>query len=100
MSSILLIEDDAWSGEAARPTQAGIETIQARRGDCNDSPTRLQPVIIPASSKEDEYLVPDCALWANRCVCKAVDLSGFCEIIRQPGLSWRLFNDTPAPVKI
>ena len=60
-----------------------------------DPRTRLLPVVILTSSKEDQDLVNGYSLGANSYVRKPVDFQQFIEAVRQLGLYWLLLNEPP-----
>jgi CheY-like chemotaxis protein len=78
------------------PKVDGLEVLRRVR---NDPRTRLQPVVILTSSKEEKDIVNGYALGANSYVRKPVDFTEFSEAIRQLGFYWLLFNETPPPIK-
>jgi CheY-like chemotaxis protein len=78
------------------PKVDGLDVLRRVR---NDPRTRLQPVVILTSSKEEKDIVAGYALGANSYVCKPVDFTEFSETIRQLGLYWLLFNESPPPAK-
>ncbi len=78
------------------PKIDGLEVLCRVR---NDPQTRLQPVVILTSSKEQKDLVDGYALGANSYVRKPVDFVEFSEAVRQLGLYWLLVNQTPPPIK-
>jgi two-component system response regulator len=77
------------------PKVDGLEVLRRIRGDPR---TRLQPVVILTSSKEESDIVTSYALGANSYVRKPVDFAEFSDAIRQLGLYWLLFNETPPPM--
>ncbi len=56
--------------------------------------TRLLPVVVLTSSREDQHLVQSYGLGANSCVRKPVDFRQFAEAVHQLGLYWLLLNET------
>lgn len=78
------------------PKVDGLEVLRRIRSDPR---TRLQPVVILTSSKEEKDIVNGYALGANSYVRKPVDFTEFSEAIRQLGFYWLLFNETPPPIK-
>ncbi len=74
------------------PRVDGIEVLRRIRGD---ERTRLLPVVILTSSREEQDLVASYSLGANSYVRKPVDFAEFLEAIRQLGLYWLRLNETP-----
>lgn len=57
--------------------------------------TKLVPVIILTSSKEEHDLITGYKSGANSYVRKPVDFNEFVEAVRNIGLYWLLINETP-----
>jgi two-component system response regulator len=74
------------------PRVDGLEVLRRLRGDQR---TRLLPVVILTSSKEERDLVNGYRLGANSYVRKPVDFGEFTEAIRQLGLYWLILNEPP-----
>jgi len=74
------------------PKIGGLDVLQAIR---NDERTRLQPVVILTSSKEDKDLAAGYTLGANSYIVKPVDFTQFSESVRQLGLYWLVINHPP-----
>jgi two-component system, response regulator len=62
-----------------------------------DPRTRLIPVVILTSSKEQQDIVQGYGLGANSYVRKPVDFQQFIESVRQLGLYWLVINERPSP---
>mgnify|MGYP001584469835 CR=1 FL=1 len=75
------------------PKVDGLEVLRRIRAD---SRTRLLPVVILTSSKEEQDLSNGYSLGANSYVRKPVDFVQFTDAVRQLGLYWLLLNE-PAP---
>lgn len=74
------------------PKVDGLEVLQALR---SDERTRLLPVVILTSSREEQDIVAGYRLGANSYVRKPVDFAEFTEAVRQLGLFWLLLNEPP-----
>ena len=78
------------------PRIDGHEVLRRIRADDR---TRLLPVVILTSSKEDEDIARGYALGANAYVRKPVDFAEFMAATKTLGLFWLLLNE-PAPSAI
>ena len=74
------------------PQIDGLEVLRQLR--TKDS-TKLLPVVILTSSKEDEDVIKGYSLGANSYVRKPVDFNHFVEAVRQLGLYWLVINQPP-----
>jgi len=74
------------------PKIGGIDVLRAVR---TDEKTKLLPVVILTSSKEDKDLIAGYSSGANGYVVKPVDFTQFSEAVRQLGLFWLLINQSP-----
>ena len=72
------------------PKLNGLEVLQRLRAD---ERTRLLPVVILTSSKEQQDLISGYRLGANSYVRKPVDFAQFVEAVRQLGLYWLILNE-------
>jgi two-component system, response regulator len=77
------------------PKIGGLEVLRRIRAD---ERTRLLPVVILTSSKEDQDLIGGYASGANSYVVKPVDFTQFAEAVRQLGMFWMLVNQPPPGV--
>jgi CheY-like chemotaxis protein len=77
------------------PKVDGLEVLRQMRAH---EATRLLPVVILTSSKEEQDVVNGYKLGANSYVPKPVDFNRFVEAVRQLGLYWLLLNLSP-PVR-
>lgn len=57
--------------------------------------TKLLPVAILTSSREDKDMVDSYKLGANSYIQKPVDFNQFVEVVRQLGLYWLVLNESP-----
>lgn len=74
------------------PKIGGLEVLHAIRGDDR---TKMIPVVILTSSKEQKDLLKGYNLGVNAFVQKPVDFEQFGEAIRQIGMFWMLINQAP-----
>ena len=74
------------------PKVDGLEVLRRVRAD---ERTKLLPVVILTSSKEQQDLVESYSLGANSYVRKPVDFNQFVEAVRQLGLYWLVLNEPP-----
>ena len=74
------------------PRIDGLQVLQSLRA--NDR-TKLLPVVILTSSKEEQDLFNGYSLGANSYIRKPVDFSQFMEAVRQLGLYWLVLNESP-----
>jgi two-component system response regulator len=74
------------------PRVDGLEVLRRIRAD---ERTRLLPVVILTSSKEQRDLVEGYGRGANSYIRKPVDFGQFVEAVRQLGLYWLVLNESP-----
>lgn len=77
------------------PKIDGMEVLKRMR---QDERTRLLPVVILTSSREEQDLVRSYELGANSYVRKPVDFQQFCKAARELGRYWLLVNEPPFSV--
>ena len=78
------------------PKIDGLEVLRRLRAD---ERTKLLPVVIVTSSKEERDMLNGYKLGANSYVRKPVDFVQFSEAVRQLGLYWLLLNEPPPPIR-
>ncbi len=74
------------------PRLDGREVLKAVRAD---ERTRLIPVVILTSSKEEQDMIQSYSLGANSYVRKPVDFAEFVEAVRVLGIYWLMMNQAP-----
>jgi two-component system response regulator len=74
------------------PKVDGLEVLKQIRSHDH---TRLVPVVILTSSREETDLVAGYGSGANSYVRKPVDFDQFSESVRQLGLYWLVVNESP-----
>ena len=79
------------------PKIDGLEVLRRVRAD---ESTRLLPVVILTSSKEERDMIESYSLGANSYIRKPVDFIQFGEAVQQLGLYWLVLNIAPPRVRI
>jgi two-component system, response regulator len=74
------------------PKLDGLQVLARLRAN---ERTKLVPVVILTSSKEEQDLIISYKSGANSYVRKPVDFGQFVEAVRQIGLYWLLINESP-----
>jgi two-component system response regulator len=74
------------------PKIDGLDVLRRVRAE---ERTRLLPVVILTSSREERDIIDGYSLGANSYVRKPVDFTQFTEAVRQLGLYWLLLNESP-----
>lgn len=74
------------------PKVDGLEVLRRVRAD---ERTRLLPVVILTSSREEQDLMTGYRLGCNSYVRKPVNFDEFVEAARQLGLYWLVLNESP-----
>jgi two-component system, response regulator len=75
------------------PKINGIEVLGKVK---SDSRTKVIPVVILTSSKENPDIKKCYALGANSYIVKPVNFEGFAQAIKNLGFYWLLLNQSPA----
>jgi two-component system response regulator len=75
------------------PKVSGVEVLRRMRAD---ERTRLLPVVIMTSSREDSDVIESYKLGANSYVVKPVGFENFAEAVASMGFYWLLLNQPPA----
>ncbi len=79
------------------PKISGLEVLRRLR---DDERTKLLPIVVLTSSKEDRDLNESYRLGANSYIRKPVDFSQFSEAIKQLGLYWLVLNEAPPAMDV
>ncbi len=74
------------------PKVDGLEVLKAMKSDPR---TRIIPVVVLTSSKEESDIVESYKLGVNSYIVKPVDFDKFVESVRTLGFYWLLFNQGP-----
>lgn len=74
------------------PKIGGLEVLRRLKAEPR---TRLIPIIILTSSREERDVVEGYSNGANSYIRKPVDFSQFTEAVRQLGLYWLILNEPP-----
>lgn len=79
------------------PKVDGIEVLRQVKGDPR---TKMIPVVILTSSREERDVVNGYALGVNSYIQKPVDFDQFRDVVKQIGLYWAVVNEPPPNVKL
>jgi len=74
------------------PKVNGLEVLRALK---QDERTRVIPVVVVTSSREDPDIKTAYGLGANSYVVKPVEFDAFAEAVSSLGLYWLLVNQPP-----
>ena len=78
------------------PKINGLEVLRRMRADPR---TKLLPVVIFSSSKEEQDIIEGYRLGANSYISKPVDVEQFLKAVANLGLYWLLLNDAPPTLR-
>lgn len=76
------------------PRINGVEVLRRVR---DDERTKILPVVILSSSRQEEDIARSYAYGANAYVRKPVDFAEFTDAIKTLGLFWFLLSEAPPP---
>jgi len=74
-----------------------VDGLQVLRQVKSNPATRIIPVVVLTSSKEDEDMVSSYRLGVNSYLQKPVNFEQFRKMVKQLGLYWLLVNQLPSP---
>ena len=74
------------------PKLPGLEVLKRMRADAR---TKLTPVVILTSSKEESDIASSYEMHANSYVRKPVDFQHFVEAVARLGMYWLMLNEAP-----
>ncbi len=74
------------------PRVDGLEVLERMRADPR---TRLVPVVVLTSSREEQDILKSYSLNVNSYVRKPVDFTEFTEAVKHLGMYWLLLNELP-----
>ena len=74
------------------PKVDGLEVLKELK---NNEETKMIPVIVLTSSKEESDIIESYELGVNSYIVKPVDYDKFVEAVRVIGLYWLLLNESP-----
>lgn len=75
------------------PRIDGLQVLRAIRGDAR---TRVLPVVVLTSSREEHDLMESYKLGVNSYIRKPVQFESFVEAARQIGMYWLMLNERPS----
>ena len=75
------------------PRVDGLQVLRAIRADTR---TRLMPVVVLTSSREEHDLIESYKIGVNSYIRKPVQFESFVEAARQIGMYWLMLNERPS----
>ncbi len=79
------------------PKVDGLEVLRQVK---NNPRTKMIPVVVLTSSKEDEDMVRSYRLGVNSYLQKPVDFEQFRKMVKQLGMYWLVVNRLPSPAAV
>lgn len=76
------------------PKVDGLEVLRRLKAD---ERTRVIPVVVMTSSRQEQDVVESYRLGVNSYIVKPVEFENFSEAVAQLGLYWLLLNQPPVP---
>ena len=76
------------------PKVDGLEILKRLK---SDERTRLFPVVVLTSSKEEKDIIESYKLGVNSYIVKPVNFESFSKAVLELGLYWMLLNQGPPP---
>jgi two-component system, response regulator len=77
------------------PRLGGLEVLKGIRGNAR---TKLIPVVVMTSSREEQDRIQSYSLGANSYLHKPIDFSEFIEAVRVLGVYWLMLNQAPPEI--
>jgi CheY-like chemotaxis protein len=74
------------------PKVDGLEVLKALK---SDQRTRITPIVVLTTSKEERDVLRSFDLGANSYIVKPVDFEKFTEAVKELGLYWLVLNELP-----
>jgi two-component system, response regulator len=74
------------------PKVDGLEILKAVK---SDERTKMMPVVVLTTSKEERDVIESYKLGANSYIVKPVDFDKFVEAVKELGFYWLLLNEHP-----
>lgn len=78
------------------PKVDGFEVLSRLK---SDERTRMVPVVMLTSSREEQDIVRSYRFGANSYIVKPVDFKNFSDAISEVALFWMILNEPPPPIK-